>query len=137
MIKIIIKYILTKCLKSFKCMEGSCKISSLEFKKKCLTNKKMLINIINGLIDKNKIYNCFVHIERVIHKNLEILIDFGKEIYLKNLIDLLDIGNNEKNFLESLFSFYDIENINIYYDIIAEDVQIDNMIFELKNNMIQ
>ena len=133
LVKIILKYFIKNCLKSFSLDKESNRINTLALKKEFyFFDQKKIMEILNELIIKNMNSNEIIHLEGFINDNLEIIKAYGEEIYLKNLIEILNIDEKKKDYLINIAKCYNIENTNVYTDIIHYDPDIKEMLNELE-----
>ena len=131
-VKIILKYIISNCLLSFTLENKSNNISSIILKGLAPFKQEDVLNTLNELIKKNRSSNKVMYIERDIYNNLEILKGYGKEIFLKDLINILNAENKTKFSLNQIATFFNIANINVYNDIIFFDPDITEMLNDLQ-----
>ena len=100
----------------------------MELKGNTTLDKDFVINILNILIDKNKKSSAIMHIEGAIDNRLEILKKYGTNLSLKDLIDLLNIKNKEKDCLYQISSLFNITNSNVHKDILSFDSDITDLL---------
>ena len=131
-VKIILKYIISNCLLSFTLENKSNNISSIILKGLAPFKQEDVLNTLNELIKKNRSSNKVMYIEIDIYNNLEILKGYGKEIFLKDLINILNAENKTKFSLNQIATFFNIANINVYNDIIFFDPDITEMLNDLQ-----
>ena len=130
-VKIILKYIISNCLLSFTLENKSNYLSSIILKEFAPFKQEDVMNTLNELIKKNRSSNEVMHIEGAIGDNLEMLKGYGNEIFLKDLIKILNVDNKEKFSLNQIATFFNIANINVYNDIIFFDPDMTEMLNDL------
>ena len=132
LIKIILKYIISNCLESFTLEEKSNKLNSSKIKGNTKFDKNKVMGILNKLIDKNKESNFIMHIEGAINDHLEILKKLGTEIYLNNLIELLNVDKKTKDYLFNIAEYYNINNSDVHNEIPPFDPDINELLNDLQ-----
>lgn len=137
LVKIILKHFITNCLKSFTREDNSNIIKTLILKECDTFDCNELIKIFNELIEKNKKSNEVMHFEGFINNNIDILKGYGQDIYLKDLINLLNITEKEKNYLNKIAIFFKIDELNVYNDIISFDPKIKDLLDDLQSKLEQ
>ena len=135
LVKIILKYIISNCLLSFTRENKSNNLKSLELKEFTPFKQEDVINTINKLIEKNRSSNEVMHIEGAIYNNLEILKGYGREIFLKDLIEMLNVDNKVKFSLKEIINYFKIADINVYNDIIYFDQEMTEMLNDLQSKL--
>ena len=135
LVKIILKYIISNCLLSFTRENKSNNLKSLVLKAFTPFKQEDVINTLNELIEKNRNTNKVMHIEEDIYNNLEILKGFGREIFLKDLIEMLNVNNKVKLSLSTITKFFKIDGINVYNDIIYFDSEMTEMLNDLQSKL--
>ena len=75
-----------------------------------------------------------MHIEGAIYNNLEILKGYGKEIFLKDLIEMLNVDNKVKFSLKKITLYFKIADTNVYNDIIYFAPEMTEMLNDLHQN---
>ena len=135
LVKIILKYIISNCLLSFTRENKSNNLKSLVLKALAPFKQEDVINTLNELIEKNRSTNEVMHIEGAIFKNLEILKGYGREIFLKDLIEMLNVNNKVKLSLSTITKFFKIDGINVYNDIIYFNPEMTEMLNDLQSKL--
>ena len=135
LVKIILKYIISNCLLSFTRENKSNNLKSLVLKALAPFKQEDVINTLNELIEKNRNTNEVMHIEEDIYNNLEILKGYGREIILKDLIEMLNVNNKVKLSLSTITKFFKIDGINVYNDIIYFDPEMTEMLNDLQSKL--
>ena len=135
LVKIILKYIISNCLLSFTRENKSNNLKSLVLKALAPFKQEDVINTLNELIEKNRNTNEVMHIEEDIYNNLEILKGYGREIFLKDLIEMLNVDNKVKISLNTIANYFKIADINVYNDIIYFDPEMTEMLNDLQSKL--
>ena len=134
LIKIIIKYIIKYCVKNFTLENNSCKLNYLEMKYTEL-NSENVKEVINFLISKNSQINLQLHLVGGVDKIIKLLNSYGKYITFYDLLEIINLGDSKKKIIRKMMEIANISNINIYYDIIALDIELKEMLVELQNEI--
>ena len=133
-IKIIIKYIIKYCIKNFTLENNSCKLNYLEMKYTEL-NSENVKELINFLISKNSQINLQLHLVGGVDKIIEILNSYRRNITFNDLLEIINLGDSKKKIIRKMMEIANISNFNIYYDIIALDIELKEMLVELQNEI--